>query len=68
MLKTMALDDFADKVADYFLDRDLESVSVKDTAKVLRELGVPSARAIAVRDALQMPSPAASATPTISMV
>jgi hypothetical protein len=52
-LRSLDLCDRCDALGDIFLDRDLgSSVPLKDAAKLLRDAGVPSITAIAIRETL----------------
>ena len=51
-IRMLKLDAHCSAIADAFLDQDILTVPVRDTAKLLRDAGVASEQAIAVRDAL----------------
>ncbi len=51
-IRMLKLDAHCSAIADAFLDQDILTVPARDTAKLLRDAGVASEQAIAVRDAL----------------
>ncbi len=57
-LRSMGLSDRCDALGDIFLDRDLgNAVPLKDSAKLLRDAGIPSTIAITIRDSLVAGTP-----------
>ena len=52
-LRSMGLSDRCDALGDIFLDQDLgNTVQLKDSARLMRDAGVPSTTAIMIRDTL----------------
>lgn len=56
-LESAGLSTYSNAVADMFMEKDIDTVLVRSTARLLRDAGVPPASAVGVRDLLEaMPS------------
>ena len=52
-LESAGLVAYSNAVADMFVEKDLDTVLVRSTARLLRDAGVPPASAVGVRDLLE---------------